>query len=576
MNTGNLLILALGALAISGCEPRPEASEAPKGSGNVPQDVLPAVVVPFLGATRDVKGLELPEAIHGPGVSAFDLPERCDLTILVPGRRPIRVRAKRMTILTGNGLIEGIYIWRPFQPMGYKVVVADMLQTLKDQGLEPGKVMKKHLSEFPDDQPNPQGHFFPVPYRANDLNAFGEIGTIGVDVAPYVGGGWFYSVEFGFNLKASFATRITNPDSPEQQAVIVRGPDVGRLSGEPTSNDHPIPLHGASLHLPGTAREIKGIDVPLPLLAGKSGTAQFARPHALTIERPHGKLLSLLARKTSVTIRDGAVQEVTLIRPTLSAPFRKAIEDIVDAVEAEDAEPAAAKALIADWSEASGTREFKTTLRGVFEEMEADVHMAKDAATGNWSYTMTFRPAPAQKPSVPVAEKPAQPLKGRVRRALPAVSVHLPGPARQVEGVSVPAGILAGQPGRVEVDHPCDLTVIRANNQPMWMPMRGATLAFRDGRVESVTAHRPYMPLPLEKAITDLESVARGLRIDIKWNFEPRVRMWLRQAGAPEFVTKYPGVPEGLDLEVRLKRVGDVDQWTYTLTFRAAAGLDPP
>ena len=81
-------------------------------------------------------------------------------------------------------------------------------------------------------------------------------------------------------------------------------------------------------------RDVTGLGVPPDLLAGKPGTAKLPRPHAITIERPHAKPLSLLARQTSLEVANGDVKSVTLVRPLLPCYFEKAAHrNIGDAVQ---------------------------------------------------------------------------------------------------------------------------------------------------------------------------------------------------------------------------------------------------
>ena len=155
----------------------------------------------------------------------------CSLEIMVPGRRPIRLDTVRTSILATDGIIEGICIWRPLQPLRFRDVVADLLKTLSDLGIEPVTIMKQQMKKWPQDQPDQKGNLFPVPYKTG-TDAFGEVGSVHVRVSPSAEGGWFYMWEIGTKIKAAYATRITDPESPKQ-AVAVRGPEVGRLTGEP-------------------------------------------------------------------------------------------------------------------------------------------------------------------------------------------------------------------------------------------------------------------------------------------------------------------------------------------------------
>ena len=219
-----------GPVLLAGC------AEQPRPIANVPGDKPSTVIIPFLGSTHDAKGIKLPEAIHGPGVSGYDISEPCSLEIMVPGRRPIRLDTVRASILATDGIIEGVFIWRPRQPLGFKDVVADLNKTLTDQGIAPERIMKQQMKTWPQDQPDQKGNLFPIPYQTG-TDAFGEVGAVHVRVSPSAEGGWFYMWEIGAKIKATDVTRITDPESPKQ-AVTVRGPEVGRLQARrplPTS-----------------------------------------------------------------------------------------------------------------------------------------------------------------------------------------------------------------------------------------------------------------------------------------------------------------------------------------------------
>jgi hypothetical protein len=576
-------IVLAGAAPFLGCFAQPEARKSVIGGP------LPRITVPFLGMTRDVKGIEMPDAVHRAGVNGFDVLEPCDLTIEVPGRRSIRLQTVKTTILAMDGVIDGVYIWRPLQPASFKLVIADLLRTLSDQGLSPGTLMKRHLRAWPDDLPDAKGGLFPIPYKTAINNALGEIGGVHIQVTTAADGGWFYMWEVGTNIKATYATQIVDPQSPKQ-AVAVQGPNAGRLTGEPASIEERVSLHGASVHLPGSSRDVNGLGVPPDLLAGKPGVAKLPRPHAITIERPHAKPLSLLARQTSLEIANGEVKSVTLLRPLLPCYFEKALADITDAVQAEDADPAPLKALTAGWSEKPGPQEFSTDIRGVFEELEAHVHMTKDVATSGWSYEMTFRytgppvdlaglkshepvttpseAAPAQEPSKPT--NPARPLQGQLRTGLPAISLHVPGTARQVTGLDLPADALSGKPAQASISSPHYLTIDRSNGKPLWLPARETTVAIRENHVESVTIGRPILPLPLDAAVTDLRNTAKTLGIEPK-EIEIRTAGWMDKAGSDEFSASVAGEPEGLDSEIRMKKTAELGGgWWYEMTFRAS------
>jgi hypothetical protein len=575
-----LVLTGLGLLP--GCTPHPKAS------ANVAGDEPPTVIIPFLGSTHDIRGVELPRTIHGPGVSGYEITEPCRLRVMVPGRQPVRLDTVRTSILATDGIIEGICIWRPLQPLSFKDVVADLLKTLKDQGIEPERIMKQQMKTWPHDQPDQKGNLFPIPYKTG-TDAFGEVGGVHVKVSPSVEGGWFYMWEIGANIKGTDVTRIIDPNSPKQ-AVPVRGPEVGRLTGEPVFSRERVPLLGASVRLAGSARDVTGLGVPPDVLAGKPGTAKLPRPHAITIERPHAKPLSLLARQTSLEIRDGDVKSVTLVRPLLPCYFEKALADISDAVKAEDADPAPLKALTAGWSEKPGPQEFSTDLREVFEELEAHVHMTKDVATSGWSYEMTFRytgppvdpaatkpreqvttpseAAAAQEPSRPT--NPGRRLQGQVRTGLPAISLHVPGTARQVTGLDLPADVLSGKPAQASISSPHYVTIERASGKPLWFPARETTVAIRESAVESVTISRPVLPLPLDSAITDLRNTAKALGIEPK-GLAARTAGWTEKAGSEEFSTSVPGEPEGLDSEIRMKKTAELGGgWWYEMTFCAS------
>jgi hypothetical protein len=159
-------------------------------------DKPPTVTIPLLGSTRSINGIALPETIHGPGVNGYDVSDPCAVDILVPGRRSIRLHAVRLSILAIDGIVNAVYIWRPLQPLGFKDVVADLLETLRDQGIEPERIMKQQMKTWPQDQPSVKGTLFPVPYKTG-TDAFGEVGGVHIQVSPSVEGGWFYMWEIG-------------------------------------------------------------------------------------------------------------------------------------------------------------------------------------------------------------------------------------------------------------------------------------------------------------------------------------------------------------------------------------------
>jgi hypothetical protein len=583
MRLNAVYFLAFSGFVISGCAVQPRASD------NVITDEPRVVTIPLAGSTRDIVGIDLPETIHGPGVSGFDVLERCDLNVLVPSRRPMHLHARSITIQATDGIVHAVYIRRPPQPAGFRQLVGDLLRTMREQGLEPGRIMTKQMKAWPEDLPNPSGSAFPVAsYKTGNMHALGEIGGIHIQIYPDGPEGWIYLAEIGTSIKTNYATRVIDPHSP-RQAVPVRGPEVGRLTGTPASTEHPLPLRGMSVSLPCMARDVTGLGVQPDMLTGKPGTAKLPVPHAITIERPHAKPLSLLARQTSLEIANGEVKSVTLVRPLLPCYFEKALADIADAAKAEDADPAALKSLTAGWSEKPGPQEFSTDLRGVFEELEAHVHMKKDVTTSGWSYEMTFRytgppidlaarrardqgPSgvgpPAQERSK--STKPARPLQGQLRTGLPAISLHIPGTARQVTGLDLPAGALSGKPARASISSPHYLTIDRANGKPLWFPARETTVAIRESQVESVTIGRPILPLPLDTAVTDLRNTAKALGIEPK-EIEARTAGWTEKAGSTEFSTAVSGEPVGLDTEIRMKKTAEFGGgWWYEMTFRAS------
>ncbi len=108
-----------------------------------------------------------------------------------------------------------------------------------------------------------------------------------------------------------------------------------------------------------------------------------------------------------------------------------------------------------------------------------------------------------------------------------------------------------------------------ALNLDEWLPARATTLTIREGQVESVRFQRPVNRGPLERAIADLRGVAKALGLNA-WDIDVQTMQWLRQGGAPEFVSRFAGQPQGLDTEIQLKKDGPDQNWSYTMTFRAA------
>ena len=110
--------------------------------------------------------------------------------------------------------------------------------------------MMEQMKAWPKDLPNPAGSLVPIAsYKTVNMHAFGELGGIHVSIYPEGPDGWIYVAEIGTSTKADYATQIIDPNSP-RQAVPVRGPEVGRLTGEPFYTQERVPLHGASVFLP--------------------------------------------------------------------------------------------------------------------------------------------------------------------------------------------------------------------------------------------------------------------------------------------------------------------------------------
>ena len=174
-----IAFVTISPLLMMACPPQPNASS------KMVTDEPAVVIIPLLGSTRDVRGVDLPPSLHGPGVGGFDFLELCELTILVPGRRSIRLHARSLTITAMDGIVTFVTIRQPIEPLRrFKELVADLLRTLKEQGIDPDKGMEQDLEKWPAD-PQISGHLVPVAFASTAIHtAFGELGSVDIKIYP--------------------------------------------------------------------------------------------------------------------------------------------------------------------------------------------------------------------------------------------------------------------------------------------------------------------------------------------------------------------------------------------------------
>jgi hypothetical protein len=343
------------------------------------------VTVPLLGSTRDIRGMDLPEGLHAERVGSADLLRPQILTIHLPDGRSLTLTARSLSLISLDGIVEGVYARRPMHPVRFKEAVADLRRTLEALKIEPDRQMAEQMAGWPEDTPGVGEGVDPYDFKAAHHSAFGSIGGIDIRVSPDPDRGWYYLIIFGASVEASKAAH---------EAAKAKTP-LAKPSGAEGGKEGPTPPAGfASVSVPllGSTRDVRGMALPAAIHTLQSGSADLPAPHALTINLPGDKPLWLLARATSLSCRDGVVESISIRRPMLPLPFNGAIEDMVRTAKAMRVDPEKLKTQMAGWPEPPGDRELSAVVRAAFEGVDLSLQVTPDPK-GGWTYLMTLNPA---------------------------------------------------------------------------------------------------------------------------------------------------------------------------------------
>ena len=234
---------------------------------------------------------------------------------------------------------------------------------------------------------------------------------------------------------------------------------------------------------------------------------------------------------------------VTLVRPVLPCYFEKALADIGDAVQAEDADPAPLKALTAGWSEKAGPQEFWAVLRGVFEELEADIHMKKDVATSGWSYEMTFRytgppldpaarrprdqipPDTVRASKLPARARPPEPTQP-APPPVPQVSLRMLAPAEDIMGMDVPRDLARQEETRLLITRTTDVTVRLPGDKTFRQRVKAAEFHVRQGVVFKVFLTPQVLATSYRETVAELLWVSNANAIAPKGQVNQQIAAW--------------------------------------------------
>ena len=177
---------------------------------------LPEVSVPLPGTPPQVGGMQLDEAEDHLSMSWPDALQPHRLTIHLPGAKTLSLEARAASLLYDEGVIHGLHVRWPMEPLPFGEAVADLRSTLKSLGVEPDETMTKQMAAWPPEAKGFGEVADPPDFRAG-MRAFKGI-DLEVRVLPDPKGGWFSLLTFQVTPKlkqAAQAERKAREEPPK-------------------------------------------------------------------------------------------------------------------------------------------------------------------------------------------------------------------------------------------------------------------------------------------------------------------------------------------------------------------------
>jgi hypothetical protein len=307
--------------------------------------------------------------------------------------------------------------------------------------------------------------------------------------------------------------------------------------GESTFSQTPVEsgaqdLPRVTVPLLGVTRDVQGLNLPNELHSERVGGAHLLTPHTLVIRIANGRELRIPVRSMSLSSLDGAIVSIYARRPINPASFKETVADLRRTMKSLGIEPdEKMEKRLASWekhdhpgAEAGGTPDFVLYKAGTSIEPEIGyfhVHIKPDLDRG-WYYLMNFGGSveASQAAQAAAKAKPPPPEQASTSDGLTptivnspnfsTVAVELGGPVSDIRGLD-----LQGNESASEVKHPHALTIkLSGERQPLFMLARSSSFSFQGGRLIRVMVQRPMLPLPYDKAISDLLNTMKALHAD--------------------------------------------------------------
>ena len=163
--------------------PRRKTREDEPGEG------LPDVAVSIPGTPQQVGGMQLSEADHKLSLGYPDAREPHHLAVKLNDDRILKLDARASSLLYDRGVVTGIHVRRPMQPVPFPEAVADVRATLAQLGVEPDAAMIAQMAEWPEAAQGFGETFDPPDFHADAAISPDVRLTVRVLADPK--GGWF-------------------------------------------------------------------------------------------------------------------------------------------------------------------------------------------------------------------------------------------------------------------------------------------------------------------------------------------------------------------------------------------------
>jgi hypothetical protein len=135
----------LGWMALAMINEEPQSS--PPSEPTPPRRIL----VRLLGPADEITGLEVPKGLKNQGDTYLRVEEPVDVTVLLPGDRSIRTRARYVSVNVDHGVVVDAYLLPLPKTVPFRDAVAALRRLMREMSIEPDERMSKQMAAWPEE-----------------------------------------------------------------------------------------------------------------------------------------------------------------------------------------------------------------------------------------------------------------------------------------------------------------------------------------------------------------------------------------------------------------------------------------